>query len=122
MTGGLPALDLLNELLFRGWESERWGEGHVGAALRGADESEFLHPAASLLHHVLLQGRGGLPIALAAVYASVAARAGLPVRVLNMPRQVVVGFGEPGSAGERFVDVYGGAPGAGGSGGRIMDW
>ena len=41
-----------------------------------------------------------------------AARAGLGVRLLNVPMHVVTHFGEEGSEEERFIDVF--------DGGRIM--
>ncbi len=48
----------------------------------------------SLLHEVLVRGRG-LPILLSVVYVEVAARLGVPAYAVGLPGRVVVGVGDP---------------------------
>ncbi|KAK9839340.1 hypothetical protein WJX84_007089, partial [Apatococcus fuscideae] len=128
ITGGLPAVEMLSEMLF--------GKAGPGAASNGAsmtltdlsgsaleaslklpapgfgmglqgDSEGYYSPENSLLQHVLTAGKG-IPISLAIIHAAVGRRAGLPISCVNMPRHFMNRFGDYNHPDERFIDAFDG--------------
>ncbi|KAI3427151.1 hypothetical protein D9Q98_007088 [Chlorella vulgaris] len=124
--GGLPALQLLNQLLFGAGPPPRHPRfasipppDGFGLEITGNRE-RYYEPCNSLLDSVLTN-QEGIPISLAVLHTAVAVRAGLSVTPLDLPLHVVCGLaadGEGEDEGEAeglhwFIDVF--------EGGRVMD-
>ncbi len=73
------------------------------------EPSDYRRLESSLLHHVLMRGRG-LPILLSVVWIEVGRRAGAPVYGVALPGHFVVGVGDPEGAHVLVDPFEGGRP------------
>eukprot|EP00884_Botryococcus_braunii_P002387 jgi/Botrbrau1/12149/Bobra.0186s0061.1 len=134
VTGGLPALKLLSDLLFGppppslsgnggglhyqetldgipgpwDWDSEKAAlvvpPDGYGVGLKG-EEIRYHDRHNSFIPYVLTRRRG-LPITLAVIHAAVGRGAGLQIECISAPKHFLNKFGPVGHPDERFIDVF----------------
>ncbi|GAQ83437.1 hypothetical protein KFL_001480060 [Klebsormidium nitens] len=103
--GALAAVQILNEALF-GTPDENAvsDDGFSGLQLTG-NTQEYYVPENSFLNKVL-EGRKGIPITLAIIYATIGRLSGIHVDCIGIPAHFLVRVGSEGSPEERFIDCF----------------
>lgn len=85
-------------------ELNKYFFGELG--FRGFEPNDFL-PSKSFIHQIL-KSRRGIQIGLCLVYAVVARRLNLPVRMIGVPKHFLTRYDGEGQYNGIYVDVFGG--------------